>query len=130
MVLIVVNLLKLHHMPNNRCLLFCNTALFVFIRLVISFYCFFELWPSWISLRKFNATLTKVNWWKDGAHVHFFTNCSPYNMLVCWCIWFVLKICTGVLFILACMLLINILTLFVIFIRNAEEGCRKIIYFF
>jgi len=73
-------------MPNNRCLRYINTFVFVCIRLVIAVYYIWWLVPGMFHMFCFTMTLQKENWWHSKTEP-IFTNCSPYNAFFCWLLW-------------------------------------------
>jgi hypothetical protein len=118
-------------MPHNRCLRYLNTFIFVCIRLAVAiFYCGWLI-PSGVRMYGFTLTLNHDNWWHDGKHGPFFTNCSPFNALVCWLLWMGIEFSFYVMCLYAFILVVcGGIGLAVNFVKNPEAMIKGFKVFF
>jgi len=82
--------------------------------------------PSMFWMFCFSMTLFKENWWHHKTDP-FFTNCSPYNALICWFLWLIFEMSFWILcfyaIILSIFLIVGIVKGCAALGRNPGEAC-------
>jgi hypothetical protein len=78
-------------------------------RAVIVGYIIFWMIPALWEFFSMTWTLNSVNWWQD-PNERFFTNCSRFNAVLVWLLWFITLICMWLfMFYLTCSICFSLL---------------------